>query len=45
VSADENRLETGDRPLFEAVDGVSQNEAHAALEGVAVGEQAAFSEL
>jgi len=39
----DSRLAAGDRPLFEAVDGVSLNEAHAALEGAAVGWLAAWS--
>jgi len=37
VSAADARFAAGDRPLRTAADGVSLNEAHAALEGVAVG--------
>jgi hypothetical protein len=39
----DGRLAAGDRPLFEGVDGVSVNEAHAALEGVTIGWLAAWS--
>ena len=37
MSAADARFAAGDRPLRTAADGVSLNEAHAALEGAAVG--------